>query len=768
VWGCVLSTRRLAEYVRATRSGRIRAIPLGVMTSVAVLSLTISFASNNNGSAGAPEALAANTDANIQPENPSLEAVAEPMPLGDVLSASHRRADSSRPAQQQQTVEQPVESPGDDGLVISQPAAVAPGADGEPVALSGVIADDDSSSSHDWSNRGRSGRIPRDRATATATAGSALPPTASATATKVAAIPLVSATPVVHLPTATSTSDVSAQATATMDIGIPDNTTAVPLVTATYTPTSTRTATPTRTNTATATATTAPPTGVPATATPVGGEDLSLALIGSVPADEYSVRADVDGLNGDLRVMFKVDGAPFHPENDPPFENIEPYHLFGENGSQPVLDSLGPGTHTIIAEVYPQNSMTKLAESEPITIGSTANTSTPTPTATTASPSATPTPTGTPVPGATSTPTPQPGAATSTPTRTPTRTATSTPTRTPTPVPPPAPTPTTPPQAGTRDKFKQPFSSTSFWNMPIGSSAQFQWSPITSGINSFWTDEEPISMGGNVLKDAYENGNWPISGACSGRKLPFQVPVPSGLTTHSATDIGNQANFSGAFLKSDGRTLVEAQGLVFRSNCVAMMIERSSHDIYGDGYPAIGGHGGSALSGVAGSLRVWEVQGNDPIRHALKILVSSGDLSASNGGYRWPARNADYGYEGRYNGSNPNLRMGSLLALAPNVNIDNLGLQTEFGRRLAWTYQNYGAYVVDELYGSSWDPHTMTVELGVNAALDARYGSDLEGGAIAQDLKKIMTNLSVVTNNGPSSVGGGGTPKQPLLPPIGN
>ena len=275
-------------------------------------------------------------------------------------------------------------------------------------------------------------------------------------------------------------------------------------------------------------------------------------------------------------------------------------------------------------------------------------------------------------------------------------------------------------------------------------------------------------MGGNLLLDAWENGDWPISGRVGGRKLAYQVPVPSGLTTHSATDIGNQANFAGGYLKSDGRTIVEAQGLVVRSNAVTMMIERSSHDIYGDGVPAVGGHGGSGLSGVGGSVRVWEAQSDAPITHAIKGLISDRYLSASNGGYRWPAHNADSGYAGRYVGSIPDLRMGSLMALDVSVNINNLGLTTDFGRRLAWTIQNYGMYVVDELYGTSWDPITLTVEYGVNEALGARYGSSLEGGSIANDLARIFAQLSVVSNNGSSSVGGGGTPRQPLAPPIGN
>ena len=323
------------------------------------------------------------------------------------------------------------------------------------------------------------------------------------------------------------------------------------------------------------------------------------------------------------------------------------------------------------------------------------------------------------------------------------------------------------PATGTRDKLKQPFASTSIWNMPIGSSAQYRSAPIVSRIGGYWTDEEPIIMGGGAMMNAYENGDWPISGRVGGRLLPYQIPVPAGFTTHSATDIGNQANFSGGYLKSDGRTIVEAQGLVVRNNAVTMMIERSSHDIYGDGLPAVGGHGGSALSGVGGSIRVWEAQGNAPITHAIKCLISDLDLSASNGGFRWPARNADSGYAGRYVGSNTDLRMGALLALQSSIDINGLGLSTDFGKRVAWTIQNYGIYVVDEEYGS-WDPIALAVEYGVNEALGARYGSSLEGGAIGSDMDKIFARLSVVSNNGPSSVGGGGAPRQPLAPPIGN
>jgi hypothetical protein len=38
----------------------------------------------------------------------------------------------------------------------------------------------------------------------------------------------------------------------------------------------------------------------------------------------------------------------------------------------------------------------------------------------------------------------------------------------------------------------------------------------------------------------------------------------------------------------------------------------------------------------------------------------------------------------------------------------------------------------------------------------------------SHDINVILANLAVVVNNGPASIGGGGTLRQPLAPRIGN
>jgi hypothetical protein len=35
-----------------------------------------------------------------------------------------------------------------------------------------------------------------------------------------------------------------------------------------------------------------------------------------------------------------------------------------------------------------------------------------------------------------------------------------------------------------------------------------------------------------------------------------------------------------------------------------------------------------------------------------------------------------------------------------------------------------------------------------------------------RDFKRLIVELGVVDNNGPNSIGGGGTPRQPLAPPL--
>jgi hypothetical protein len=232
-------------------------------------------------------------------------------------------------------------------------------------------------------------------------------------------------------------------------------------------------------------------------------------------------------------------------------------------------------------------------------------------------------------------------------------------------------------------------------------------------------------------------------------------------------------NNAGGALLNDGRTIREFQYAARCSGTGEMYVgdTRCDLDIYGSGLGGFCAHGGSGLSGVGGSLRVWEVNGSGPIQHALKLTLPSYVLSNCNNGYRWPAVAADSGNDDNgswqyYAGSNCNLRMGSLLAIPPSVNCNTL-VSATLARRLCQAMQDYGAYVVD--VHPSWNagcqcPRTDWRPMTIN-------GEDGTGGAVGNVGSQVLTlfeELAVVTNNGSSAVGGGGTPRVPLLPAIGN
>jgi len=212
----------------------------------------------------------------------------------------------------------------------------------------------------------------------------------------------------------------------------------------------------------------------------------------------------------------------------------------------------------------------------------------------------------------------------------------------------------------------------------------------------------------------------------------------------------------------------------------------------GDG--RLGAHGGSGLSTLGGTIRLGELRPGTQMRHALKILVDSrtwlgrctGNFAAC---FKWPAATADTyaanssnGY-GSYTGNtNTAMKMGSLLAIPSSVNINSIGLQSVPGKLLAWTMQNYGAYIVDTAGGPGLDIAVEDGSAGSKVAeFQSDYGYPFDGrlgymtlktssrAPTAQakwvaDVRLIIEYLRVVVNNSASAVGGGGSPLQPLAP----
>jgi hypothetical protein len=80
--------------------------------------------------------------------------------------------------------------------------------------------------------------------------------------------------------------------------------------------------------------------------------------------------------------------------------------------------------------------------------------------------------------------------------------------------------------------------------------------------------------------------------------------------------------------------------------------------------------------------------------------------------------------------------------------------------------QDYGAYVVDD---SGWDYNYLCIEQSAQVEYETITGRSIDKDTAFQaDFAKIIGAVKVVNNNGWETIGGGGTPRQPLAPPIGN
>ena len=348
---------------------------------------------------------------------------------------------------------------------------------------------------------------------------------------------------------------------------------------------------------------------------------------------------------------------------------------------------------------------------------------------------------------------------------------------------------TTTTSATTRDPLHQPFAVTSIWNMPIGSNAVYvpanipaipysvnEWAPMPA------VDKEIIVLAPTapLTYIYYSSAAWTGADRCNATGgMLFQLPIPSNFVVPNGP-----GNNSAVFLKPDGRTLVHTQPF---ARCTAGASGTSlttasdfpEVDLYGDGIR--GSHGGSGLSAIGGSIRVGELRpGSQAPAHALKVAVYSAQVlfqcATASQCFRWPADRADSNAVGSYGTLRANnssaMKMGALLAIPASTDLTRMGLETEPGRQLAWTLQNYGAYIDDSLGEPSF---AIDAEEGANGSaltqFQADWGFPMEqrvnsNSPWSRDMQRLMTALYVVDNNSPTSIGGGGTPLQPLAPSL--
>ncbi|MEM6645129.1 MAG: T9SS type A sorting domain-containing protein [Bacteroidota bacterium] len=327
---------------------------------------------------------------------------------------------------------------------------------------------------------------------------------------------------------------------------------------------------------------------------------------------------------------------------------------------------------------------------------------------------------------------------------------------------------------GTRDAWLWPFTPTSIWNHPIGADAVYEPANLRRASNVGVDTQHIMELSASdPLRPALGTTAFG-PGRCNGtEQIGVSLNIPDEWLVPDAgnSPYGGTPNSNFAFRLPDSDTVFEgslvsrcvAGGPVYLPDWMRWPNNRWHQDLRGDGFDG-GGQGASRMSALGGTLRMGELVGTDPIRHVIKVnpwcerdCYYSNDLP----GFKWPARSADNYAPGGYRGTDPNLVMGTLLAIPPGITEASLGLQTEAGRKLFFAMQNYGVYFTED---AAWDVWDLIVERDAEIEFEQVYGFSMKSTRWRDEINRLMQALHVVTNNSPTSIGGGGALRQPLAP----
>jgi hypothetical protein len=319
-----------------------------------------------------------------------------------------------------------------------------------------------------------------------------------------------------------------------------------------------------------------------------------------------------------------------------------------------------------------------------------------------------------------------------------------------------------------------PYASSSVWNTPLGDGAALKPASLTPASAGIRTEAVVLllSVDAAPLSVQHSDAGWTGADRCP-------ASAPEHFTAFAPADflVSEGEGRSGTplvALQGDARSL--KQGLPLArctpgSPATIAFEETDAGDIYGDGL--FGANGGSGLSALGGVLRLGELLPNaEPPRHSLAIHVFSNEnlwaASTADECFRWPASRADSYCMDSYGGTEPELRMGALLALPLDATVS---LRTSAAEKLAWTLRNYGAYVVNDAGSPSY---AFNVELSPAGwfvdEFEAAWGFPFQTTDTtsdwAMDVQSLFDALMVVTDNAPTTPGGAGTRLQPASPPL--
>lgn len=326
--------------------------------------------------------------------------------------------------------------------------------------------------------------------------------------------------------------------------------------------------------------------------------------------------------------------------------------------------------------------------------------------------------------------------------------------------------------------------------MPLGSAAQYVALNMTIPDKGYSSDECYLTfVPGSPQKRLIDRGYWwpyPQDGF-SPTDTGIKVCVPDDWIV-APPSTHNLPNRGTAALLPDGRAQ-EFQYTVRESNGSDISIHdgvRATYDLKGDGLTGnnngFGAHGGSGMTAIGGTIRAGELLASaGPIRHALAITMNTAKWATKQGGnitngFRWPAIAADNYWNNDASGngygtweegihSKDGLGMGTLLALPQSFDTSTQNFETTAGQKIALALKHYGAYVVDSVM-PTWDDMLINMEEACYIdAPELHKGEDSASSSLyRRDMNKIVPSLCVIDNNTSSSIGGGGTPLQPLAP----
>ncbi|MEM1120363.1 MAG: hypothetical protein AAGJ18_07920 [Bacteroidota bacterium] len=330
-------------------------------------------------------------------------------------------------------------------------------------------------------------------------------------------------------------------------------------------------------------------------------------------------------------------------------------------------------------------------------------------------------------------------------------------------------------ELGTRNPVLRPFSRMSIWNMPIGDEAIYEPANLAPAGN---VGADVV----HVILLSESDPKYPVldcptfgPGRCSGTTdlgYTLRFPADKIIADAGNSEYGLTPNANYALIMPDQLNVLqgskiarcEIDGPIYLPDWTRFPDNRQLEDLKGSETKAkLGGQGASGMSALGGTIRKGELTNDEPIRHVLKVNPWAEKYlhySTEVPGYKFPAKSAD-GYAAQvYNKSaNPNLVMGTLLALPTDLTPESLNLTTKAGEKLFYALQHYGVYFTEDAAYDTWD---LIVEEAVVEEFVNVYGFSLSSTQWRTEVNKLMVALEIITNNAPNSIGGGGVPIAPL------